>query len=317
MRTVNRLRATLVGRMLPILSVCATLTGAAACAGFSSERLVYDQGGARIGIEADPSVARSKMEIRNAHPALLTEEDVRSLLGVVQVSGWSGTFAGIFESPRPVPLLSAEEMTRYASKLSEAIHLAGPVERVFFSFPKPGVTYSEDRTAGSMFMRGRYLHLVVTDHASVIQADTGGGDMKDIRDTKGMKLWVTKPAQAATVPDAEEPNWALFETVHISLNAKDILALRIAPSPTKIYRAGDLAPITVPSQAAPTRQSGTTPEDLQLQIRELTSSNLELRERLEEQTSQMKTLTEEMNRLRREIENAKTAKPSPRKPLSP
>ena len=208
-------------------------------------------------------------------------------------------------------------MARFASKLSEAFRQAGPAERVFFSFPKPGVTYSEDRTTGSMFMRGRYLHLVITDHASMIQADTGGGETKDIRDTKGMKLWVAKPAQAAIVPDAEEPQWAPFETVHISLNAKDLLAQRAATTPATLYRASGPPPMAAPSQAAPPRQPGSTSEDLQLQIRELTSSNLELRGRLEEQKSQMNALTEEMNRLRREIESTKAAKPSPRKPLLP
>jgi hypothetical protein len=86
------------------------------------------------------------------------------------------------------------------------------------------VKYSEDRTSGALFLRGRYLHVVVTDHSSVLQADTGGDNLKDIRDTKGLRLWIAKPAVEAVVPDVELPRWAPFETAHVSLNIKEVLA---------------------------------------------------------------------------------------------
>ena len=200
------------------------LSSVIACASLTGERLVYDHDGATIVIEADPSVARSKQPVSNAHPARLTTEDVTALLGVVQVSGWSGTIAGIFLSPQPVPLLTDDQLTQFAAPLSAALGEARPWERVHFSFPKPGVKYSEDRTSGALFLRGRYLHVVVTDHSSVLQADTGGDNLKDIRDTKGLRLWIAKPAVEAMVLDVELPRWAPFETAHISLNVKEVLA---------------------------------------------------------------------------------------------
>jgi hypothetical protein len=42
-----------------------------------------------------------------------------------------------------------------------------------------------------------------------------------------------------------------------------------------------------------------------------------LRERLDDQKNQMKGLSEEMNRLRHELDQVKPAKPSPRKNPSP
>ncbi|BCA52897.1 exported protein of unknown function [Nitrospira sp. KM1] len=292
-------------------ALCGVLCMLSACAGFTNQRLVYDHDSIQIGVEADPSVSHAKSETHNAHPATLTESDVRSILQVVEVSGWSGTLAGIFGSPPPVRLFTQEQLTKYAQYISDSFKQAGPTDRVFFSFPKPGVTYSEDRTVGALFLRGRYLHVVVTDHSSVVQADPGGGEPKDIRDTKGMKLWVAKPAKEAVVPDAEEPQWAPFETVHISLNVNETLALR-SPKP----------PIPVPAVAGsqaipPATTAGPTKQDLQNQVRELTNSNLELRERLDEQSKQMKDLTEEMNRLRLEVEQKKPAKQSPRKTPSP
>jgi len=60
-------------------------------------------------------------------------------------------------------------------------------------------------------------------------------------------------------------------------------------------------------------QAGFSTEDQQLQIRELTSSNLELRSRLEEQSRRMEQLNQQMEQLRIELESAKSKKQPLRK----
>src|SRR4029079_3940168 len=197
------------------LALALTLAGMSSCALLPNHRVTYDQDDARIGIEDDPTISVKQTAVRNAHPGQLTVEQVRSLTAMIQFTGWSGTVIGIFVSPTPSALLSQEELQKYSTPVTDALKEAGPTERVFFSFPKPGGSYSEDRTAGALFLRGRYLHIVVTDHSSVLRADTGGDNLRDVRDTKGMKLWIARPAEAATVPDAEMPQWAAFETTHI------------------------------------------------------------------------------------------------------
>jgi hypothetical protein len=265
--------------------------------------VIYDQDDVRIGVEPDPSVTRSKQTVANAHPAQVTADEIKTLLAVLRVSGWSGTIAGIFETPRPVPVFTDAQLNAHAAQLSEAFAQAQPHERVFFSFPKPDVHYSEDRTAGALFFRDRYLHVVVTDHSSVIQADTAGGDARDIRDTKGMKLWIAKPAAEATVPDTELPRWAPFETVHISLNVKQALAKQAAP-PAAVSREE--------SRTSTPGQQGSQ-QNLQNQIRELSDSNTELREQLDEQKAKLKDLIDDMNRLRLELDQTKAGKPPARK----
>lgn len=287
----------LVGALLLFaLSACST-----------GQRVIYDQEDVHIAIEPDPSVTRSKQPVANAHPAQVATEEIKTLLSVVRVSGWSGTIAGIFLTPRPVPLLTDAQINSHAAHLSEAFAQAGPHERVSFSFPKPDVHYSEDRTTGALFLRDRYLHVVVTDHSSVIQADTAGGDAKDIRDTKGMKLSIAKPAVEATVPDAEMPRWAPFETVHISLNVKQALARQAAP-PTPVSRE---------QRHTPTRVQESSQQDLQNQVHELTNSNAELREQLDEQKAKMKDLTDDMNRLRLELDQTKSGNPPTLKKPAP
>jgi hypothetical protein len=113
-----------------------------------------------------------------------------------------------------------------------------------------------------------------------------------------MKLWVFGSAQAAMVPDAEEPRWAPFEAVHISLNVRDTLAQQ-TQSPSVLPTA---PPATTVTQ-----------DDLQLQLGDLTRSNTELRGRLEEQNKRMEQLHDQLDKLRLELDAAKSKKAPSRK----
>jgi chromosome segregation ATPase len=54
-------------------------------------------------------------------------------------------------------------------------------------------------------------------------------------------------------------------------------------------------------------------QNLQNQIRELSDSNTELREQLDEQKAKLKDLIDDMNRLRLELDQTKAGKPPARK----
>jgi hypothetical protein len=294
---------------LSYLALSLMLAGMSSCGLMPNHRVTYDQHDAQIGVEDDPTISVKQTDVRNAHPAQLTVEQVQSLLATIQFTGWSGTVIGIFVSPTPSSLLSQEELQKYSTPMTDALKEAGPTERVFFSFPKPGVTYSEDRTTGALFLRGRYLHLVLTDHSSILRADTGGDNIRVgfERDTKALKLWVAKPAEAATVPDAEEPEWAAVEKTRISVNYGQTLALLKAVPSNREGRANL-------KSAPPSGNAGPSKQDVQEQVRELTNSNRELRERLDDQTKNTKELSEQVDRLRRELDQNKAGKPPARKP---
>jgi hypothetical protein len=204
-------------------------------------------------------------------------------------------------------LFKEDEILAISGLLATALRQAGSDERVFFSLANKEAPYSKDRTEGALFVRSPYLHMVVTDHAAFTRADTGGGeDYKDPRDNKGMKLWAAPPAQAASVPAGKEPRWAPFETVHISLNTRELSALQPQAALPAL-----LSPQTSFATAP------TTAEDQRSQIRELTRSNLDLRDRLDEQTRQMKELQEELARLQQELEKTKSKSRTPRKSPTP
>jgi hypothetical protein len=291
--------------MICLIIAIGNLSG---CALFGHERLVYDREGIRIALEADPTVRQSVSRSLNNHPIDLTAKDLESLLQPIQVSGYSGTLVGLMTNPQPVPVFTPKELSAISEHLATAFQEAKPTERVFFSLPKPGITYSEARTVGYLFFRGPYLHMVLTDHSSIIPTDTGGGgDYKDVRDTKGMKLWVTGPARAATVPDLEEPQWAHFEKVHISLDVNRVLARKEHVPAASMNQAGaevpTLLPAAVPSES---RRGSASPEDLQLQIRELSGANEELKIRLDEQNKRTQQLQDQIEQLRRELPPSKS-----------
>src|SRR5262249_31596018 len=195
-----------------------------ACGVLSQERILYQASGIQVGIVTDLSTNEDATSpVKNKHPVALTPQEIRSLLGSLEVSGWSGTIVGLFSAPKPKMLFTWAELVELAEPLAKAFHEATPRERIFFSVQNPNAPYDPDRTSGSLFFRDDYLHVVLTDHYDLLQADPGGGEKQDPRDTKGMKLWVVAPTQAATVPENKEPHWTAFEKVHISINPREIL----------------------------------------------------------------------------------------------
>jgi len=200
------------------LLVLSCLLALTACGTTSQQRVLYETSGIRVGIITDLSTnEHATPPVRNRHPADLTPKEIRSLVGSLEVSGWSGTILGLFSAPQPKPVFTEAELVLLAEPLAAAFHAATPHERVFFEIQNPDAPYDTDRTSGSLFFRDDYMHVVLTDHYALLQADPGGGEKRDPRDTKGMKLWVGGSFRAASVPDEKEPHWNAFEKVHISL----------------------------------------------------------------------------------------------------
>ena len=295
------------------------------CGGLlSHQRIVYDSSGIQVGIISDLSTdEHASPPVVNRHPAELSTREIRSLIGSLEVSGWSGTLIGLFSTPQARQVFTEAEMVLLAGPLAAAFHQATPRERIFFVIQNPDASYDSDRTSGSLFFRDDYLHVTLTDHYAFLKADPGGGETRDLRDTKGMRLWVVAPAKAVNLPDNKQPHWTAFEKVHISFKPSEVLAAQeMPPTPTRSSER----PVVVSAPEQPVMKtdasmSKTTEsaDDLRLQIRELTSANLELRSRLKEQSDTMKELKTELERLRNQVETglSKPERNPSRKPTSP
>src|SRR2546422_11396250 len=282
-----------------------------ACA---EQRLLYDASGIQVGIVTDLSVDMDAAPpVINRHPVTYTQQEIRSIIGSLQVSGWSGMLLDSFQTPQPKPVFTEAELTALAEPLAAAFHAATLRDRVFFILRNPIARYETDRTSGSLFFRDDYLHVVLTDHYTFLQADPGGGERRDPRDTKGMKLWVVGPAPAASVPDEKEPRWNAFEKVHISLKPVEVLtAQRVPQAATGSSRPQVALPAAgQPALKADDAATNATESvnDLRLQIRELTNANLDLRAQLKEQSGTIEKLKAEFEGLRDE-KKLGTSKPS-------
>lgn len=285
------------------------LLSAAGCSGLAGEQVIYAERGIQIGIQHDPTTDRDTPAATNHHPARLSTEDLRRLLGQIRVSGYTGTIAGLLVQPQPIPLFTEDELSLIATPLAGAFGQAGPQDRIFFSVPNLNAPYEPERTAGALFLRGPYLHLLLTDHTAFPRTDTAGGeDDRDIRDTKGMKLWVPPAIQA---PQTARPRWGSLEKVFASLNVQEALAVRAEPGPPQA--------VTTPPAAAGTRRPAAQDpaEALRAQVQELTQSNLDLRDRLKQQAQDMEALKNELARIRQELEKPKAKTPARRKSPAP
>ena len=315
MRTIlGRHRRTLITWSLTLsIGGCALLlTG---CQFFDHQRLTFNERGVRVGIEPDPSVHRSSPAALNEHPGHLTPQEIQALLGAVRVSGWSGTVIGWFDQPRPIPLFDEADLQAIAKPIADAIQQALPTQRIVFSLSNPKSAYG-DATTGALFLRHASLHLVVTDHKAFLRADTAGGDEKDLRDTKGMTLSLPRAYQAAVLRRADEPDWAPFERVHLSMPVKEMLA-QAHRTVNGTGTPSEHLPAELKSQPPVVTEPAAASQELRLQIRELTQSNLDLRDRLNRQTEQLQELKEELTKLRRESEGTKSKRSPSRKPLAP
>jgi hypothetical protein len=282
-----------------------------ACGLISQQRVVYDAGGIQVGIITDLSTnEHGSPPVRNRHPADLTSQEIRSLLGSLEVSGWSGIIIGLFSQPQPKPVFTEAELVLLAEPLAAAFRKATPGERVFFVIQNLNASYDTDRTSGSLFFRDEYLHVILSDHYAFLKADTGGGEKRDPRDTKGMKLWVAGPARAASVPDEKEPHWNSFEKVHISLKPAEVLAAqKTSPTVTDSSRQ-----VALPAAGQPALKGDAAATNA-------TESVNDMRAQLKEQSGMIEKLKAELEQLRNEIK-AGASKPSsgpqpPRKQTTP
>lgn len=290
-----------------------------ACGASLQQRVLYEASGIQVGLITDLSTnEHAAPPVRNRHPADLTPKEIRSLVGSLEVSGWSGTMIGLFSTPQPRPVFTEAELVALAEPLAAAFHEATPRERVFFAIHNPTAPYETDCTSGSLFFRDDYLHVVLTDHYTFLQADPGGGEKRDPRDTKGMTLSVAGPARPANVPQEKQPYWNAFEKVHLSLTPVEVLAGQRVPSAA----TGSSRPqIALPAAGQPALKADTSAtnatesvNDLRLQMRELTNANLDLRSQLKEQSGTIEKLQTEFEGLRNEKKTGNSKPSSARSP---
>ncbi|MFO0773541.1 MAG: hypothetical protein U0172_02610 [Nitrospiraceae bacterium] len=290
------------------------------CGLLSHERTVVDRQGLVVSLERDPSIRRADTPVANAHPGRLNTDELRTILRSLMVSGWSGTLVGMLEQPRPIPVFTDTQLDQLLPAVTAAFAQATPEERVTFTLPQDVKSHATEQTMGALFLRDRYLHIVLTDHTAFTRTNTAGMEERDPRDTKGMKLWLSGPAMYTMVPDVMEPRWATFDRVHLSINIPEFWAFKRGggtpivdrkPAPT----GSESTPRTAerPTETRAPLAAGAEPQEstLQQQVQQLTTTNQELRSRLDEQQKSMQVLQDELATLRQDLAKPKAKTPTP------
>ncbi|MFO0729897.1 MAG: hypothetical protein U0361_02680 [Nitrospiraceae bacterium] len=105
------------------------------------QQVTHETKGVQLGVESDLSTTETAVHRPGMPSCKLTAEEVRTLLGAIEVSGWSGIVVGVFDNPRPVPVFAGSELTALAEPFARALREAGPKEQVFFSLQNPSARY--------------------------------------------------------------------------------------------------------------------------------------------------------------------------------
>lgn len=298
--------------LLPRMMSLFVMAQLAACGALDHERMILNQHGLRIGIQHDPSTD-GMPPVFNSHPAELTSGDLRKLLSVLQVRGYSGIIMRSFVDPPFIPVFKIDELQLISEPMAMALKEAGPRDRVFFSVPDHAAPYNPDRIAGTLFIRNGYLHITLSDHYAFLRADTAGDETsKDPRDLKGMELSVTTPAKASDFSPEDAPRWNPFEKVHVSLHIHE--TLDSLSSQDGIAQTSSGEPSASPTQPSPpsqaTESTAHSPQEaLRSRLQQLSESNQELRSRLQKQTQELEALKAELSRLQKAGANSPNSIP--------
>ena len=125
-------------------------------------RVVYEDPVNYVRLETDQYVLPEWPPSYFAHPATLTQEQVRKILKALTVREhrvWlQKWFLG--EAPR-VPVFRDEEIALLVPQISEALALAKENERVTFYLSQPQTSIKRTITSGGLYIKGTELHVIV------------------------------------------------------------------------------------------------------------------------------------------------------------
>lgn len=114
-RSYARTRSATMAYFCIVLSGFFALPG---CVGPLNQRPIYEAKGIQVGIEADHTVdLRATPPVLNSHPAKITTEEIQTLLGSLEVSGWTGIIVGIFETRNPSRYLEVLRLRTWRNSL--------------------------------------------------------------------------------------------------------------------------------------------------------------------------------------------------------
>jgi hypothetical protein len=150
------------GRLLILLFYLFSCSISACAIPQVPSRVVYEDPVNYVRLERDQNVLAEWPPSYFAHPAILTEEQVRDLLKALTVKEhrvWLQTWL-LGEAPR-VPVFRDEEISLLVPQITEALALARENERVTFYLSQPETSIKRTVTSGGLYIKGTELHVIL------------------------------------------------------------------------------------------------------------------------------------------------------------
>jgi len=109
-----------------------------------------------------------------SHPVQLSADDLAAIFQAVRVKFKANWLQTLITGPlEPLPLFEEATLTRVVPPLASALERAGPRERVVFYLAQRRSSARRDVTSGVLFVEGRLLHLVLSNHQNRVDMIPG------------------------------------------------------------------------------------------------------------------------------------------------
>ena len=139
--------------MIWCVTVLLTLAG---CAGsWTSEGIITDPGGSFVRLDPDPAVSHQN---KNAHPASVPLERLRTMLEAIEVEGPSGPLLGLRGK---TPLFDPEDLDFLVPAVSQALMKAKESEHLVFYLRQRGRLLRPEVTTGAIAVKGESVYVTV------------------------------------------------------------------------------------------------------------------------------------------------------------
>ena len=153
-----------VARAVPLLLFILAVTAGCAVPHVAS-RVVYEDPANFIRIEKDPTVFVELPHTLHSHPAFISQDTFKDILkGLAVREHRTAVQVLIAGEAAKEPAFRDAEVELLAPRLSEALALADPSERVTYYLSHPQTSIKREITTGGLYVRDGRLHFILGNH---------------------------------------------------------------------------------------------------------------------------------------------------------
>lgn len=131
-------------------------------------RVIYENPTDFVRLEADPYAFKEITQTLHSHPADIEAEEMARLLNGFIVQEHRNALQRFFVGESPLePVFRDEEIAWLAPRLSQALTIADPQERVVFYISYPQTSKKREITSGALYVHDDRLHFILGNYRIV------------------------------------------------------------------------------------------------------------------------------------------------------